>query len=73
MDYDPFHVGLEDPEGQCIVCKKPLRRGQETARLRDGEMWVILCCPLCLDAYQKKPEFYQALRAGRMAERPKQE
>lgn len=73
MKYDSFHVGIEDPGGQCIVCEKTLRQGQETARLKDGEMWVILCCPLCLSAYQEKPEFYLSLRALRFAEQPRRE
>ena len=62
MNHDTFHIGLEDPEGQCIVCGKRVTHGNETARLNVEGSWVILCCPLCFGVYEKKPEVYLALR-----------
>jgi len=46
-------------EGQtCIVCGKGLRPGEALAKMHQGESKLPICCPLCLEAYQKDPQPY---------------
>jgi hypothetical protein len=46
-------------EGQtCVVCGKGLRPGEALATMHEGETKLPICCPLCLEAYQKDPKPY---------------
>ncbi len=42
----------------CIVCGKGLRPGEALATLHESETKLPICCPLCLEAYQKDPRPY---------------
>lgn len=46
-------------EGEsCVVCGKSLRPGEILATIHEGESKLPICCPLCLEAYQKDPKPY---------------
>jgi hypothetical protein len=51
-------MGYEDSSPSCIVCGKGLRPGEATVKLCQGERKLPICCPLCLEAYQKDPQPY---------------
>jgi hypothetical protein len=59
-------------EERCIVCEKSVAGGSGYAHLKHDNEMVTLCCPLCLETFRKKPEFYVALRASRNIMRPEQ-
>ncbi len=40
----------------CAVCGKSLAGSSAHTRLKYGEGMVNLCCPLCLETFQKNPE-----------------
>jgi hypothetical protein len=51
-------MGYEDSSDFCIVCGKGLRPGEALAKMHQGESKLPICCPLCLEAYQKDPQPY---------------
>jgi hypothetical protein len=51
-------IGYQDPSNSCVVCGKGLRPGEALATMHEGETKLPICCPLCLEAYQKDPKFY---------------
>jgi hypothetical protein len=42
----------------CVVCGKTLRPGEALAKIHSGGSKLPICCPLCLDAYQRDPKPY---------------
>ena len=43
-------------EGEtCVVCGKTIHPGEALATLHEGASKLPICCPLCLEAYQKDP------------------
>ncbi len=48
----------EDLSKTCVVCGKTLHPGEATATIHHGEAKLPICCPVCLDAYQKDPKPY---------------
>lgn len=68
MKFDTFSVGTDDLQGECIVCSKVIRPGQETSRFRVEESDILVCCPFCLSAYEEQPQFFLALREERMSD-----
>ena len=51
-------IGYEDSADSCIVCGKGLHPGEALAKMHQGESKLPICCPLCLEAYQKEPKLY---------------
>ena len=51
-------MGFEAASPACIVCGKGLRPGEALAKMHQGESTLPICCPLCLEAYQKDPQPY---------------
>jgi len=43
---------------QCAVCEKVITGGKWFARIKQGEWMVALCCPLCTEAFEAKPQAY---------------
>ena len=60
----------ESGEEQCAVCEKSVAGGKGYAHIKHDNEMVTLCCPLCLETFRKKPEFYLALQAARNITRP---
>ena len=54
----------------CVVCGKPVKFEQASVHLKveEGQM-ISICCPLCFDVYQKRPDFFLGLRALRAAQK----
>jgi len=46
-------------EGEtCVVCGKGLRPGEALVKMHESGSKLPICCPLCLEAYQKEPKLY---------------
>ena len=43
---------------QCAVCEKEITSGTWFARIKHGEWMVALCCPLCTETFEAKPQAY---------------
>lgn len=43
---------------QCAVCDNDIRGGRWYARVRHEELMLALCCPLCMEVFQTKPDAY---------------
>lgn len=51
-------IGYRNGAAACAVCGKNVQNGGGFARIKHGERMVELCCPLCLDTFQKDPDPY---------------
>jgi ribosomal protein L24E len=55
-------LGYRSDTEACAVCGKNVRAGGGFARVnRDGRM-IELCCPLCLETFQRDPTPYLLVR-----------
>jgi hypothetical protein len=43
---------------QCAVCENGITGGRWFARVAHDEWTVALCCPLCLEVFEKNPKPY---------------
>lgn len=43
---------------QCAVCANVIRGGRWFARIQHGDRMVALCCPLCTEVFQLRPQTY---------------
>ena len=46
----------------CIVCGKSVDEGQGMCHIKISERMVALCCPLCIETFNKNPMHYVRLR-----------
>lgn len=51
-------IGCGNEGETCVVCGKGLRPGEALAKIHEGESKLPICCPLCLEAYEKDPKPY---------------
>ncbi len=52
------NIGYLTEGESCVVCGKALKPGEALATMHEGESKLPICCPLCLEAYQKDPKHY---------------
>ena len=52
------NIGCGEEGKTCIVCGKGLRPGEALATIHQTGSKLPICCPLCLEAYQKDPKSY---------------
>ena len=46
----------------CIVCSKSVDEGGGLAHIKTGARMIALCCPLCIETFNKDPRHYLRLR-----------
>ncbi len=51
-------IGYLNEGDTCVVCGKGIKPGEALATMHEGESKLPICCPLCLEAYQKDPKPY---------------
>ena len=51
-------IGYRNDAPACVVCGKNVQNGGGFARLKRGERMLELCCPLCLETFQKDSQPY---------------
>jgi hypothetical protein len=56
MQFDAYNPEVEFV--QCAVCENGITGGRWFARVAQGELMVALCCPLCLEVFEKNPVPY---------------
>jgi hypothetical protein len=49
-------------EHHCLVCGKTVDQGGGMAHIKAGERMIALCCPLCIETFNKDPMHYLRLR-----------
>lgn len=54
-------ITSESSEDYCVVCGKPARGISGYSRLLHEDRMYALCCPLCMETFQKKPDYYAAV------------
>jgi hypothetical protein len=65
---DPFTFDSTDET--CVVCGKSVGGGRGYAHLQFSGRTFALCCPLCLETFQKNPDYYDIVREAAQALRP---
>ncbi len=51
-------IGDEDLGGACVVCGKALKPSEALVKIHQGQTKLPICCPLCLENYEKDPQPY---------------
>jgi hypothetical protein len=51
-------IGYQNEGEACVVCDKGLRRDEAFAHMHHEGKRLPICCPLCLEAWQKDPKPY---------------
>lgn len=51
-------IGYRNRVPACAVCGKNVEKGGGFARVKHGDRMVELCCPLCVETFQKDPTPY---------------
>jgi YHS domain-containing protein len=46
----------------CIVCSKTVDEGGGMCHIKAGGRMIALCCPLCIETFNKDPMHYLRLR-----------
>lgn len=59
-----------EPE-RCVVCQKATDHGGGMCRIKVEDAMIALCCPLCIEAFNKEPKRYLVLRQLNKANTPK--
>ncbi len=59
MDIDDL-LDLKSWDHRCIVCGKNVEHGGGMAHIKQGDVMVALCCPLCMKTFEKDPGHYAA-------------
>lgn len=57
---DPYEI--ENWDHHCIVCHKSVDEGGGMAHFKVEDRMVALCCPLCIETFNKNPKHYLTLR-----------
>ena len=55
-------LGVENWDLVCIVCGKSVEGGGGMCHFKVEEHMVALCCPLCIETFNKDPMHYVRLR-----------
>ena len=63
--------GIENWDERCIVCHKATDHGGGMCHLKVEDVMIALCCPLCIEAFNKEPQRYLVLRQLNVANKPK--
>ena len=69
MNEDEYQIENIVYDRVCVVCGKSLHVEEASVHLKVEDQMIAICCPACYEIYQKKPNYFLALRAIRMAER----
>ena len=56
------NADIENWDHLCIVCGKSVDEGGGLAHIKAGARMIALCCPLCIETFNKDPKHYLSLR-----------
>ena len=54
--------GIEDWDKRCIVCEEATDHGAGVCQIKVIDMMTALCCPHCIETFNKEPQRYLGLR-----------
>ena len=54
----PSGTNLENWDLRCVVCDKSVQAGGGYCHINVQDRMIALCCPLCLETFQKDPAPY---------------
>ena len=66
------YMNLYGPDDRCAVCGKTISGGRGFAHLKHSGEWITLCCPLCMETFDKSPLAYVNRKKVRKITRPVQ-
>ena len=66
------YLGIEDWDAHCIVCGKSVEQGGGMCQIKVEGRMIALCCPLCIETFNKDPKHYVGLRAAIESRPPKE-
>lgn len=58
-------IDIENWDKHCLVCGKSVEEGGGMCHIKAGERMIALCCPLCIETFNKDPKHYLCLREVR--------
>ncbi|MEK7674354.1 MAG: hypothetical protein AAB676_00795 [Verrucomicrobiota bacterium] len=53
-------IGYQNEAETCVVCGKGVEGNRGFARVNHGGIMVNLCCPGCMETFEKDPEPHMA-------------
>ena len=56
------NADIENWDHICIICGKSVDEGGGLAHIKAGARMIALCCPLCIETFNKDPKHYLSLR-----------
>jgi predicted nucleic acid-binding Zn ribbon protein len=56
----------EASDARCLVCDKNVEHGEGFCRIQVEEKMISLCCPLCVETYNKDKDRYAAKLHARL-------
>ena len=62
-------LGVENWDTHCLVCGKSVDQGGGMAHFNVEGRMIALCCPLCIETFEKNPQHYLSLRKIQQWER----
>ena len=62
------NADIENWDHYCIVCQKSVDHGGGICHIKAGDRMIALCCPLCIETFNKNPKHYLVLRQFRGTE-----
>lgn len=64
-------IGIKNWDEHCIVCNKSVERGGGICHIKVEERMIALCCPLCIETFNKEPRHYLGLRTANELRTPR--
>jgi YHS domain-containing protein len=58
------NADIQNWDHLCIVCGKSVDQGEGMCHIKAGARMIALCCPLCIETFNKDPMHYLHLRAA---------
>ena len=55
-------IALENWDKICIVCGKSVLQGGGMCSIKVEDRMIALCCPLCIETFNRDPKRYMQLR-----------
>ena len=52
----------KDWDKNCLVCGKSVGRSEGMAHIKVEGHMIALCCPLCIETFNKDPKHYLSMR-----------
>ena len=58
------NADIEKWDDRCIVCGKSVDHGGGICHIKADSRMIALCCPLCIETFNKDPRHYLIIRTA---------